>query len=194
MTGSGLNVVDIVIIVIFLISIILGMARGLVSEILSILVLVASFVVAIMFTDSLAAYFAGTSSVHSILTQASGTTGTDTSQPASYMIYGVSFLLLFLGTLIAGSIIKFVLNLMLSSSILGGGNRLLGAVFGVFRGYLVNLLLIFVVQLSPVSKEAYWQQSQIVPYFHTQVAWLASHVSPMLEKFSITLDTKPASQ
>jgi membrane protein required for colicin V production len=186
---SGFNFVDIAILAIFLISIIMGLGRGLLSEILSLLVLVAAFVVAILFTNSLTNYFTHTTTVQHMVNQANAA-GTNASEPASLMLYAISFAILFLGTLIVGSIIKMLINLMLSIGVLGFGNRLLGGLFGIIRGYLFNLLLIFLIQLSPMSAQAWWKESTLVPYFLPQAAWLSSKVSPMLEDMKAKFDSE----
>lgn len=186
---SGLNFVDIGILAIFLVSIILGLGRGLLSEILSLLVLIAAFVIAILFTNSLTHYFNNTTTVQHMVNQANAA-GTNASEPASLMLYAISFAILFFGTLIIGTIIKILLNLMLSMGTLGFGNRFLGGLFGIFRGYLFNLLLIFLIQLSPLSAQAWWKESKLVPYFQPQAAWLASKVSPLLENMKAKFDSE----
>src|SRR5262245_18156619 len=165
---SNINFIDIIILAIFLISIIIGLARGLVSELLSLIILIAAFVVAIMFTSPLAEYFSHTATIQNMMK--SSTTGADSSQTISYMTICISFLLLFVATLIVGAILKLLLRFVLSRTGFGFGNRLLGGIFGLVRAYLLILAAIFLVQLSPLAKEDWWQQSQYVPKFQPQVA------------------------
>lgn len=182
---GSLNVVDIVILAIFIISILIGFGRGLVSEILSLLVIIAAFVVAILFANSLAVYMTHTAG---LMTDqgAAATTGTNTAEAVSYMAVGVSFAILFVVTLFVGMVVKMVLNLMLSATGLGFGNRILGGIFGLVRGYLINLAMIFLVQLSPFASQPWWQHSQYVPKFQPQVIMLANAVSPTLENLKAT--------
>lgn len=183
---ASLNAVDILILVIFFISIVIGFGRGFVSEILSLVTLIAAFVIAIMFTSSLAAYFTSTAAVQSVVSQTSTAIGTSTAQPVSYMALGISFGVLFAATVIVGGIIKMILNLMFQTGILGFGNRVLGALFGLVRGFLLNLALIFLVQLSPLASQPWWQQSHYVPYFQPSVVQLGNLISPALANLKTT--------
>jgi membrane protein required for colicin V production len=181
---SGLNYVDIAIIVIFLISIIIGLARGLASELLSLIIVIAAFAVAIAFTGPLAEYFSHTSTIQNMMKSAPS--GADAAQTISYMTICISFLLLFVATIIVGSIIKLLLRFVMSGTGFGFGNRLLGGIFGLVRAYLFILAAIFLVQLSPLAKQDWWQQSQYVPKFQPQVAWLGKIVSPVLDNLKST--------
>lgn len=186
---QGMNAVDILILAIICISIFLGFARGFISEIISLLSLIAAFVIAIAFTHPLATYFNGTAMVQSAVSSTTNAIGTSTATPVSYMTIAISFAILFFATLIVGSIIKTILNLMIQRGFLGFGNRILGAGFGLVRGYLFVLALIFMVQLSPLAKETWWTQSKTVPYFQPQVVWLGSIVSPALDNLKSTFGT-----
>lgn len=173
---AGLNVFDIVLLVIFFISVIIGFGRGFVSEVLSLVILVAAFVVAIIFSNSLAAYFSHSAAMQNAVGQA----GTDVSQPASYLTLGISFAVLFIGTLIVGLVLKMLLNLLMGAGLIGFGNRILGAIFGACRGVLLDLALVFIIQLSPLTKEAWWQHSHYVPYFQPYIERLGHVISPAL--------------
>lgn len=184
---AGMNIVDVLILALILISIIIGFARGLISEVVSLATLIAAFAIAILFTNELATYFTSTATVQGVVSETSNAIGTSTAQPISYVSIGISFALLFFVTLIIGGIIKMLLNAMFATGILGFGNRVLGAGFGFLRGLLLTIAIIFMVQLSPLTAQAWWQQSKYVPLFQPQVVWLASVVSPALanlkEKF-----------
>jgi membrane protein required for colicin V production len=183
---GNLNIVDILILVIVFGSVIVGFGRGLVSELLSLITVIAAFVVAIMYTTALANFFTTSAPVQSVVSQTSSAIGTSTATPVSYLAYGASFAALFVGTMIVGSIIKWILNLIFSTGILGFGNRILGGVFGFVRGFLIVVGIIFVVQLSPVSKQTFWQQSQLVPQFQPAVVWLGGVVNPALANIKST--------
>lgn len=177
---GGLNVFDIVLLVIFFISVLIGFGRGFVSEVLSLVILIAAFVIAIMFTNDLAGYFANSAAMHGAISQTSTATGTDTAQSASYVTLGISFAVLFIGTLIVGLLLKMFLNVLMGAGLIGFGNRILGAIFGAIRGVLLDLALVFIIQLSPLTKEAWWQQSHYVPYFQPYIEKLGHITSPKL--------------
>ena len=186
---ATMNFVDIIIIAIFLISIGIGLARGFVSEIISLATLIAAFIVAIMFSNTLASFFTGSSSGQGLVTQTSTVMGVSTAQPISYIAIAISFGLLFAGTILLGTLVKMLLNVAVQTGVLGIGNRLFGGVFGCVRGFLINLVLIFLVQLSPLSNESWWLQSQLVPAFQPAVVWLGNIVSPALSNLEAQLNS-----
>ena len=191
MTAS-LNWVDYIIIAIFFLSMMSGFFRGFVKEIVSLATLIAAFIIAVMFSNSLAEMFTHTQSVQNAVNQASSTMGSTASQSVSYLAIGLSFILLFIGTIIVGAIISSILNLAFQTGILSIGNRFMGAIFGLVRGFIFNIVLIFLVQLTGFASTDAWQQSQLVKTFQPQVEWLAQVVSPSLanlkDRFGQTIE------
>jgi membrane protein required for colicin V production len=177
---SNLNWVDYIFIAIFLFSMLAGFGRGLVKEVVSLATLVAAFVVATMFANSLALQFTSSASVQSVVSDASNAIGVNAAQPVSYAAIGLSFGLLFAGTVIVGAIVGFFLNMAFSVGILGFGNRILGALFGLCRGFIINLVIIFMFQLTTIGTSTWWVQSQIVQMYQPSVVWLGAIVSPSL--------------
>lgn len=177
---ANFNWVDYIWIAILLFSMLAGFGRGFVKEIVSLASIVAAFIIATMFAQQLAAHFTSTSAVQSVVTQSSSAIGMNTSQPVSYAAIGISFGLLFAGTMIAGAILGFFLNFAFSIGILGIGNRILGAAFGLVKGGILVLVIIFCVQLTSAGSSASWKKSQIVAQYQPAVAWLGRLVSPHL--------------
>ena len=177
---ENLNWVDYIILAIFLFSMLAGFSRGLIKEVVSLASLIAAFVVAVMFANSLALHFTSSSAVQNVVTDASNAIGMNAAQPVSYAAIGISFGLLFAGTVIIGSIIGFFLNMAFSIGVLGVGNRLLGGVFGLGRGFIINLVIIFMLQMTAVSGQPWWKESQCVQQFQPTVVWLGGIVSPSL--------------
>jgi membrane protein required for colicin V production len=172
------NWIDCVMLAIIAFSLLAGLARGLVKEIIALIGLIAAFVVASLFSSPLADSLANTSSVQHALNHAANNT---TGHPPQIAI-GLSFALLFIGTIIVFSLISFILNLLIQSSFLSAGNRLLGAVFGLIRGGLIDLAIIFLVQLTSYGQGEAWQKSQMVQLFQPAVTSLGALVSPSLAK------------
>ncbi len=176
-----MNWVDYVIIAIFFLSALTGLSRGLVREIISLASLVAGLVVASIFASPLASAFTNTHDVQTVVNQTSTAIGVSTAAPVSYAAIGLSFGLLFAGTVIVGAIIGFIINFALQSGVLGLGNRLLGGIFGICRGFIINLVLIFLVQLTSFGTDDIWKKSQLVDYFQPAVIWLGDLVAPGIE-------------
>lgn len=187
---SNLNWVDYIILAIFFFSMLAGFGRGLVRELISLITLVAAFVIASMFANTFAQSLMNSSLVQGLMSQTSTATGINASQPVSYIAIGLSFAVIFGGVVLMGSLVGYFIGMAFQVGMLGIGNRLLGAVFGFVRGFIVNLVIIFVVQLSPLGGEPWWQQSHFVGAFQPAVQWLGNLVSPSLsqlkEKFGQT--------
>ncbi|TAK74305.1 MAG: CvpA family protein [Gammaproteobacteria bacterium] len=184
---ANMNWVDYAILGVFFLSTLAGFGRGFVKEMISLSTLIAAFFVASKFSNSLAASFASSSTVQNAMGGMGDTMGQVASQSVPYVALGVSFLVLFVGTIIFGSLIGFFINMAFQAGILGIGNRLLGAIFGLARGFIINLVLVFIVQLTPASEHASWQQSQMVHTLQPSVQWLNGIVSPGLAHLKATV-------
>lgn len=185
------NWVDYVIIAIFLLTILSGFIQGFIKKVISLAALVAAFIIAITFSNPLATAFMSHPSVQNNLASVSSTTGVNATQPATYLALGISFGLLFAATVLVGTLLSYLIGAAFQTGILGIGNRLLGAIFGLVQGFLINLVLIFILQLTPLTNQSWWQQSTFVGSFQPAVQWLGNVVSPTLsnlkEKFGQTL-------
>lgn len=178
--ANSMNMIDIIFIVIFAFSMFVGFARGFVGEIISLAALIAAVFIAVYFTEPFSRYIMDTATVQNFVNQATESVGVDTSKPISYFAYGIAFGILFFCTLIVGTVVNSIMNIFLQTGVLGLGNRFLGALFGLARGYVFSIVIILIVQLSPLELETLWQQSKFVNAFQPQVLWLASYISPSL--------------
>ena len=128
-------------IVVLLVSLLLGLLRGLVYEVLAVLSWIAAFVLA----QWLAARVGGWLPINTA------------SEPLRYAAgFAVVFILaVFLGGLLAWSMRKLV-----ESTGLRPVDRALGAAFGVVRGVVLLLALAVVVNMTPLRKDAWWTESK----------------------------------
>lgn len=183
---ANFNWVDYVVLVVFFLSILSGFARGLVREVVSLLTWIAAFIVAVLFTDRLAALLANMP----IIQRVTGDTST-AAGAFSYLTIGISFALLFAGTIIVGALIGLIINSVVAASGVGIVNRLLGGLFGLGRGYIIVLVLIFLVQLTSMGTQSWWHESQFAVSFQPTVQWLGDLISPSLanlkERFGQTV-------
>lgn len=177
---ADFNFVDYILLAIFLFSILAGFGRGFVREIIALLTLFAAVFVATMFSNTLAVAFTSSPGVQSAVNEASTTIGMNAAQPVSYIAIAISFALLFAGTMLLGSLIGYFINMAFQFGLIGMGNRLLGAAFGAARGFVFNVVLVFLVQLTPFSSQPLWQQSKLVAELQPAVVWLGNIVSPSL--------------
>lgn len=88
----------------------------------------------------------------------------------------VAFALLFFFTLIVGGIIRFILSQLLQKAGITFGDRLLGMGFGLIRGAVTVALLVMLAGLTPLPKDAWWRQSQLLPPFEALAVWLKDFI------------------
>jgi membrane protein required for colicin V production len=174
-----LNWVDYIFISILVISILIGMGRGLIKEVISIVTWIAAFIVACTFSTRLAASFSGATGV--VESTVSSSVGVNADSAVSMLAVGACFVALFIGTLIIGSIISYIVGRAAKIPGVSFFNRMLGGLFGAGRGLLFNLLIIFLVQLTAFAQEQAWSQSVIVKAYQPMAVWLNSKLEPGFE-------------
>lgn len=135
--------VDIVLLVIILLSALIGLARGLIREVLSLATWATAIGLALLGTPLLAAML-------------------EPHLPESWMRTGIAFAGIFLGTLIVGGLVQWALGALVKSTGLSGTDRVLGFVFGGGRGVLVCLVGLIALRAF-VQQTAWWQSSRIIP-------------------------------
>ncbi|WP_058554207.1 CvpA family protein [Thiohalocapsa sp. ML1] len=138
--------VDYVIIGIIALSAIIGLARGLIREVLALGVWIAALLAAWFFYRPVAE-------------QLSPWLETPSLQ------MGAAVVLIVLGVLIVGAIIGWILAMLVDKTGLTGTDRLLGMVFGAGRGAVVVALLVFLASLTPIVQDPWWAQSELLPKF-----------------------------
>ena len=141
--------IDIAIVFIVAISGVISMIRGFVKEAMALVIWLAAFFVAMSFKEVVAGLLENVIALASI------------RQLAAWGI-------LFVGTLLIGAMINFLLGKLVSSTGLSGTDRTLGLVFGVFRGLLVVLALVIIVPKAlPVDQDSWWTASSLIPLFQS---------------------------
>ena len=141
---SGMNWTDIAIITVIGLSCLFGLWRGLIREVFSLVTWVAALIIARMYSSTLAPQF-------------NGVFEGETTR------YVAAFALLFVVTIIVGALITHLLSKILTIAGLKFTDRLLGGVFGVARGGIIVMLLIFVLS-GLFANTVAWQESRLIPY------------------------------
>ncbi len=133
---------DIVIAVVVLLSAIIGLVRGLVKEVLSLVSWAAAFIVAIFFSTELG----------EILPAAWGSVA---------LRQAIAFVILFVGTLVLAGVLQWLIGQLIETTGLSGTDRFLGFLFGSARGLLIALVVL--VGLEQIASEATWWQEARLP-------------------------------
>lgn len=152
-----MNWADYVILAVLFISVLIGLARGLISEVLSLVIWVAAFWLAWLFGPVVARYFEGSVSL-----------------PTARMAIGYG--LCFVAVLLAGALLRFMISRLVSSTGLGGVDRLFGMMFGLVRGVLIVSAVVFLLGFTPLPNEPLWRESAMLPQFAAPAAWLGQQV------------------
>jgi len=122
------------------ISLVVGVWRGLVYEILSVLNWIAAFVLAQWFAPAAAQWLPLTGATEVVR-------------------YAAGFVLVFVVSLFAGGLLAFLIRKLVAAVGLRPVDRVLGAAFGLVRGVVILLVLTVVVGMTPMVKAAWWQES-----------------------------------
>lgn len=158
------TILDLGIVVLILISLIIGLIRGFVRELLSL-------------TTWIAAVGFGLLYVKPLSTQLPFVLQSEVAQ------LGVAFAVIFFSVLIIGAIINYLLHAAVNAIGLGGLDHFLGGLFGALRGALIVSLLVVLVGATSIPANAWWIDSQIIPFFEAGALWLKDQVPPDLAEY-----------
>lgn len=144
---------------ILLMSVILGLLRGFVREIISLVTWVAAFFAALKLSPEVSVL------MHSVI-------------PNDKVRYGVSIAVIVIVVFLVGFIASKIARGFLTVTGMGIVDRFFGAIFGAARGALFVVVVLLITQLTS-SQDASWvQKSKLAPYFHP----LVTYAMPMIPK------------
>ena len=146
-------------------SMLLGALRGLVYEVLSVMGWIAAFLLAQWFSPDVA---------EKLPMQNSG----------EALRYAAAFVLVFIASVFLAGLISALMKKIISVVGLRPVDRMMGAIFGLFRGLIFLLALSVVVHMTALQESDWWLESQGGPMLMT----LLKGLRPMLpEKFGAYL-------
>jgi membrane protein required for colicin V production len=131
---------DWAVVVVLLASVLLGLLRGLVYEVLSVLNWIVAFV--------LAQWFAATAAQWLPMASA-----------GQALRYAAGFVLVFIASLIVGGLVAWLVKKLVEAVGLRPVDRALGGVFGLVRGAIAVLALAVVVHLTSWHSADWWTES-----------------------------------
>ncbi len=127
-------------VVVLVVSLLLGVWRGLVFEMLSLAAWVAAFFVAQWFAADVAQWLPMTGA-------------------AEPLRYATGFLLTFMVAAFAGGLVAVLVKKMVTVAGLAPVDRVLGSVFGLVRGFVLLLAIAVVVAMTPLKSSVWWTES-----------------------------------
>jgi membrane protein required for colicin V production len=161
-----LSSVDWVLLGVLALSALLGVLRGFVAEVLSMVVWVAAFWLAFAY----------------------GADAAQMLQPQIQDAAGrllLAYALVFIAAMVVGSVMTWLAGTMVKSVGLGGVDRFLGLLYGLVRGVVLGCVLVLVLGWTALPREPQWRTSPLIPLFQigaeTMKEWLpeaaAKHVN-----------------
>lgn len=88
----------------------------------------------------------------------------------------VAFVMIFFATLLTGGIVNAILGFILKKTGLSGTDRTLGMGFGFLRGVFIVGLLMVAVKMTSLPYEQYAKNSMLCAQFDPLVAWLSARM------------------
>lgn len=131
---------DFAVIAILLISVLLGVWRGLVSEVLSLLGWPLAFVLSNLYADNFAMLL---------------------PMQQETLRVTVAYVLMFVAVLIVWGVLVWILAKLLKTIGLGQMDRTLGGLFGALRGGLVVLALLWLSGVTDMPQKPYWREAMM---------------------------------
>lgn len=147
-----LHTADFIILGLIGLSILIGLIRGLIKESISLISWAVAITLAMMFVEPLSQYmtFTQIKFVRSLL----------------------AFLLIFVGTIFIGAILNFLISSLIKKTPFKGPDRILGSVFGLFRGMAFVSVLVLLAGLTPLPETPWWKKSYVISRFQVVAIWL----------------------
>ncbi len=159
-----MNWADWTIIGILAVSGLISIKRGFVKEALSLAIWVAAAVISIMFRNQLGALLVDLIDTPSLRPTAAGA-------------------MLFIGTLLVGGLVSYLVGELIKITGLSSTDRLLGMFFGLSRGaIIVMVILLFAPKIIPIDQDPWWQQSRLIPEFLAFEDWSRATASDLYER------------
>jgi len=155
--------VDLVILVVIGLSVLTGIIRGLVKEVLALGIWILAIWLAFNYSEGLDPWLQ-----HYI------------QDKTARMVVG--FIAIMVGTLIAGGLFNALLGYLLKQSGLSSTDRILGMGFGFVRGVFIVSFVMVVMQMTSMPIATYKQSSVLYAKFDPMVAWLYGYTPALLKK------------
>lgn len=164
--------IDWVLLLLLAVSTVIGLWRGLVREVLSILIWVVAVWAALKFSGAAAEMLSGWITVPSLQAL-------------------VGFLGVLTITLIIGGLLVWLIGKLVDSTGLSGTDRMFGMLFGIGRGVIIIAMAVLVARFTPIPEDSWWQESLMLPYFER----LAEHgVTFLPEDIGAILHSEPKTE
>ncbi|ABQ54737.1 CvpA family protein [Legionella pneumophila serogroup 1] len=172
--------VDIAIVAIIALSVLTGLFRGFVKELVALCVWILAIWLGFNYSQSLDPWLSSYIEEQSVRT-------------------AIGFIIILFATLFVGGVVNAILSFILKRAGLSGTDRTLGMGFGFLRGVFIVALIMVAVKMTSLPYQEYSQKSKLYARFDPVVALLYSHLPEFIkqvkavDKTENIIDTVPAS-
>ncbi|WP_047391852.1 CvpA family protein [Chitinibacter sp. ZOR0017] len=142
-------------------SMLLSVLRGLTQEIMALLAWVLAFWAASHFAETVAAWLPASLQMESLR-------------------YIAAFVVVFFVTWLLSAIVRITLNQFITATGLKPVDRLLGALFGIARGFLLLLTLVMLAGLTSYPRSPEWRNAMFSPLFERSAELVKPLLPPVL--------------
>jgi membrane protein required for colicin V production len=147
-------------------SLLIGVGRGMVSEILALMAWVVAFFAARLWAQPVGEHLLA-----------------ELADPLWRPLAG--FVIVFVAVLVGFALLRWLIGLLLKATGLSAVDRMLGALFGLARGVLLLLALVMLAGLTPLPRQSWWRQALFAPPLETAVValkpWLPAALAQRLQ-------------
>lgn len=173
-TIQSIGLLDILFIAILVISVLVGLIRGAVREILSLVGLIVAVYLAFTFSDMVSRDYVSRFFE---------------SPKVSYI---VSFILIIIAAIFAIALINLLFSQLLRASGLSFVNRFFGMIFGVIRGTVISSIIALVLNFIPgLTDKTWYKNSAMAPIFRSianqAIAYLPKEINDYLDSTKKTV-------
>ena len=147
--------VDYILLGVIVISALLSLWRGFVTEAISLLSWIVGLWVAVVFFQDLAHLMKDWIDTPSIR---------DVS----------AFAILFVGTVLVGGLVNYLAGQLVAKTGLTATDRVLGMLFGIARGIVIVAVLVLLAGLTALPQDPWWQEALLLQHFQDMALWLRS--------------------
>ena len=164
---NDLNWIDVALGGALAISALVGLMRGFLKEVLSLIAWGAALYAAWLFAQPVAETY-----VSKFLSD-------------SYIAYIAAFGGIFIGVLFLIGVVNLLISQVLKATGLGFLDRLLGLILGTVRGVLIGALIIFGLKfmVGTPNQLPMWRDSTLAPYFESMAPWGYELLSPKVREW-----------
>lgn len=153
---------DYCVLAVIAISLLLGISRGVVSELLALAAWVVAFLAARLWAQPVGDHLLA-----------------ELTDPVWRPLAG--FVAVFLAVLVSFALLRRLMALLLKAAGLRPLDRILGALFGILRGAAILLVLVVLAGLTPLPQQPWWRQAIFAPPLEMEVQlvkpWLPSELA-----------------